>query len=164
MFKKILVATDLSDTSGAAMKSALALMSEQAATLVALHVVHGYLEPAPWAGPLSAAEERTIADVDRRIEEGALASLRAQLEASGPHVRERVEPLVRRGNPVDVIVRYADAWGADLVVVGSHGRTGLGHALLGSIAERIARAASCAVLVVKSPAAAAKKVTRPKSS
>lgn len=159
MFKKILVATDLADTSAAAVRCALTLMSEQAASLVALHVLDAILEPAPWAGPLSAAEQHTIAHMDRRAEEGALSALRAQLEASGPHVRERVEAVVRRGSPVSTIVKYADAWGADLVVVGSHGRTGVGHALLGSVAERITRAASCAVLVVKRPAAT-KKGTR----
>ncbi len=160
MFKKILAVTDLSDTSGAALRTALALMSEQAGSLVALHVLDVYLEPAPWAGPLSAAEQRTIADVDRRVEEGALAAMRAQLEAAGPHERARVELVVRRGNPVEVIDRYADAWGADLVVVGSHGRTGVGHALLGSVAERIVRTAPCAVLVVKGPKAAPRKARK----
>lgn len=61
----------------------------------------------------------------------------------------------------EVIDRYADAWGASLVVVGSHGRTGVGHALLGSVAERIVRTAPCAVLVVKAPpGGATRKATR----
>jgi nucleotide-binding universal stress UspA family protein len=63
------------------------------------------------------------------------------------------EPLPKQflpaGKPVEEIVRTAKDWGADLIVVGSHGRAGVQRALLGSVAEGVMRAAPCAVLVVR---------------
>ena len=56
---------------------------------------------------------------------------------------------VATGHPADTIVRIAQARGADLIVMGTHGRTGLQHVLLGSVAERVVRLASCPVLTVR---------------
>jgi universal stress protein A len=60
-----------------------------------------------------------------------------------------VESILRFGNPYEEIVNAAKELGADLIVIGSHGSTGLGRLLLGSTAERVLRYAPCAVLVVK---------------
>jgi nucleotide-binding universal stress UspA family protein len=59
------------------------------------------------------------------------------------------EAHLAEGMPWQAIVKLADEVGADLIVMGSHGRTGLSHAFLGSVAERTLRTASCPVLVVK---------------
>lgn len=70
------------------------------------------------------------------------------------HTRERfggAVPVVlasTAGDPAEEIVRYADAHDIDLIVLGTHGRTGLSRALLGSVAERVIRTASCPVLAV----------------
>ncbi len=63
----------------------------------------------------------------------------------------RPEPRVRTGSPAREAVAEAAEWPADLVVVGTHGRTGAARALLGSVAEAVVRDASCSVLVVPSP-------------
>jgi universal stress protein A len=55
------------------------------------------------------------------------------------------------GTAWNQIVEMAKSWNADMVVIGTHGRTGLKHALLGSTAERVVRHAACPVLVVHSP-------------
>jgi nucleotide-binding universal stress UspA family protein len=60
-----------------------------------------------------------------------------------------IETAVREGDPRSVIVDEADEWGADLIVVGSHGRTGLTRWLLGSVAQAIVGHASCSVEVVR---------------
>ena len=60
-----------------------------------------------------------------------------------------VETAVRWGNPVDQIVEYASRQAIDLIVIATHGRTGLSHVLLGSVAERIVREAGCPVLTIR---------------
>jgi nucleotide-binding universal stress UspA family protein len=57
---------------------------------------------------------------------------------------------VRWGSPVEAIVAHADDKRVDLIVIATHGRTGLSHALLGSVAERIIREAPCPVLTIRS--------------
>ena len=63
-----------------------------------------------------------------------------------------VQTFIAEGHPSDEIVATAQAWGADLVVIGSHGRGGLSHVLLGSVAESVMRHAPCPVLVVRGKA------------
>ena len=63
-----------------------------------------------------------------------------------------VQTFIVEGHPSDEIVATAQAWGADLVVIGSHGRGGLSHVLLGSVAESVMRHAPCPVLVVRGKA------------
>jgi nucleotide-binding universal stress UspA family protein len=58
------------------------------------------------------------------------------------------------GNPAEVIVERARAEGYDLIVVGTHGRTGVSHLLVGSVAEKVVRLAACPVLTVRMPKAA----------
>jgi nucleotide-binding universal stress UspA family protein len=60
-----------------------------------------------------------------------------------------VVTAVRRGDPVDAVVAYAKENAIDLIVAVTHGRSGLGHALLGSVAERIVREAPCPVLTIR---------------
>jgi universal stress protein A len=61
-----------------------------------------------------------------------------------------VEIAVRWNSPVEGIVEYAGEWAIDLIVIATHGRTGLSHVLLGSVAERIVREAPCPVLTIRS--------------
>jgi nucleotide-binding universal stress UspA family protein len=69
---------------------------------------------------------------------------------------EDAEVHVSEGLPTDAICRVASRLHADLIVMGTHGREGLSHLLLGSVAERTLRRAPCPVLTVRAPAAAAK--------
>ena len=59
--------------------------------------------------------------------------------------------FIRIGNPVDEINRFVDEKKVDLIVMGTHGRTGLQHLLVGSVAERVVRTATCPVLTVRHP-------------
>jgi nucleotide-binding universal stress UspA family protein len=77
-----------------------------------------------------------------------------QLAVYGEQLRARgldVEELTREGYPATVIEEAAEQLEADLIVIGSRGRSGLKHLLLGSIAERVVQKAPCPVLTVKSP-------------
>lgn len=89
--------------------------------------------------------------VDQRMDEvraeNALCALRKQFGD-----RKNVELTSCVGDPGTEIVDYAKRMGADLIVMSSHGRTGLKRILLGSVAERVARTAECPVMIVRQPA------------
>jgi nucleotide-binding universal stress UspA family protein len=74
-----------------------------------------------------------------------MARLAADLGKKGRSVRT----LTKRGSPAQVIVDTAKRNGADLIVMGTHGRTGLAHMLIGSVAERVVRTAHCPALTVR---------------
>ncbi len=148
MYKKILVATDLTPASAPALRSALDLAQVLGARLTALHVLDAPLESTKWFLPDS-PEMLALRAAISREEETIHAELAAQLGALAQGAMN-IDAIVRRGNPVDTIRDVAEEIGADLLVLGTHGRRGIQHALLGSVAERVVRTASQAVLTVRS--------------
>jgi universal stress protein A len=122
--QQILVATDFSDSA----KAALGVAAQYARALHArLHLLH-----------ISTPEE---IDVTRRLADAAAAA--------APDVPVTVAGT--GGDPAEEILRYATRQPIDLIVVGTHGRTGVSRLLLGSVAERVMRGARCPVLVVPVP-------------
>jgi len=136
----ILHPTDFSENSQPAFQTACALARDYQATLVILHVmmpsVSPLLEAAP-PDPLKSAESQ-----------GSLVQLPWPQPAS-PQVR--VEHRVAEGDPAQEVLRLSQALSCDLVVMGTHGKTGLGRLLTGSVAEEVLRKARCPVLVVRTP-------------
>ncbi len=132
MFKRILLPTDFSSSAHAALTLARSHFPE--ATRLLLHV----LEPKQLAqeiGTSVSAPEKRL-----ELEEAALARLRAVADSGE-------EAAVRVGGAADIILEHADAWNADLIVMGTHGRTGLAHFLNGSVAEQVVRHARRPVLI-----------------
>ena len=85
-------------------------------------------------------------------DESARRYWRNQLEQIRPiDPRITVRHVLLQGDPAEEIVRYGRDTGMDLIVMGTHGRTGVERLLMGSVAERVLRDASCSVLVVKLP-------------
>jgi nucleotide-binding universal stress UspA family protein len=138
--KTILHPTDFSERSTYAFRLACTLARDHGGRVVVLHVA---------TVPTVVALEGVIVP-DRPIDEEALQEKLAALrsEAPGVVVEHR---LIVSSNPVDAIVHRADELRADLIIMGSHGRTGLRRALLGSVAELVLRRANCPVLTVKQP-------------
>jgi len=141
----ILVAVDFSEYARAALDYAAFLAERFGATLTLVHSVEPYVYPED----LSAGF--TLEEIDAHW-------MQKQ--------NERLETLrqtVKKEIPVSVVITMGPAWNriigtaksrnADLIVIGTHGRTGLKHALMGSTAERVVRHATCPVLVVHAPAA-----------
>lgn len=141
-YQRILVPVDFSDTSRKAFYVALKYASVFDADTIALHVqdVGRSLEKVEQS---TAQLERIEMGIKRRIDdlwtEGGLAEVD----------RRRVSVEIRGGKPWMEICRAADELQCDLIVMGTHGLTGIKHMLIGSQAERVVRRANCHVLAVK---------------
>jgi nucleotide-binding universal stress UspA family protein len=137
--RQILHPTDFSGPSDYAFRLACALARDYGAALIVLHVHHE---------PVAVFAEGGF--VPPRPEDDAV--LRSQLEeirCDDPTVV--VSHRLVEGNPPEEILRSADELGADLIVMGTHGRRGLQRLLMGSVAEEVVRKATCPVLTVRMP-------------
>jgi universal stress protein A len=140
-FKKILFATDFSSASNTALEYATALAKDSGAMLVITHV-----EELPVSYP---GGEMVFVQPDYPN-----PVLRTMLEAVVPKdAGVRHEHQLRVGAAADEIVRLAREVDADLIVIGTHGRTGLRRILMGSVAEAVMRRAGCPVLTIRAPRA-----------
>jgi universal stress protein A len=146
-YRVLVVPYDFSDHARAALKEAAELARRLGGDLHLVHVVQSplYMYSFAYAGEAAAV----IPPIDMtEIREAAMKSLRdviAELDIPG-----KVEPHVLEGASVAETLREAAVdLGADLIVMGTHGRTGLAHAFLGSVAERTLRSAPCPVLTVQ---------------
>ena len=145
----ILAPVDQSEPSHDAARSAAEMALKFGAELHLLYVVTPQLVYAEWPELVMPPEDLTkeMLDQCRRY----LARLEQELAETGVSVTVHCEESAMR--PFAAINQFARDLPADLIVIGSHGRTGLRHALLGSTAEKVVRKASCPVLVIKSPQA-----------
>lgn len=120
-----------------------------------LHLIHVYSVPSV---PLSyewGPADGLLAS-PRDLETALKADVVRSVEDAAERLRERFPDVevftqVHAGRPAEALLAAAEELGADRIVVGTAGRTGLSHLLLGSVAERVVRLASCPVLVVKGP-------------
>jgi nucleotide-binding universal stress UspA family protein len=140
--KKILVPIDFSECSRKALQYALPFARQFDAALTLLYVV----EPIPYTG--SEHYEMNLPLLEKQMREGAEKNL-AELAEKEIGDRARVEKSVRSGRPFAEIINAAETRDIDLIVISTHGHTGLKHVLLGSTAERVVRHAPCPVLVVR---------------
>jgi nucleotide-binding universal stress UspA family protein len=144
--RRILFPTDFSEPADHAWPFALHFAQEFGAEIHLLHVVAppprmmeayaGNFDPAKFAEVLTAEAN---ASLDRFVQEAKVRNIPSQSE-------------VRVGVDFHEIVDYARSHQIDLIVMATHGRTGLAHALVGSVAEKVVRKAPCPVLTVKHPA------------
>lgn len=145
VFERILVATDFSPQSARAWSVARRLAAALGAEL---RLVHVFVEaPLYSEGPLSGRRVREVYESARDWVSRTLEQWAAQARDEG--LRVGVES--RNGEPYREVLAAAAEARADLIVVGTHGRGGLDRALLGSVADRVIRAAVCPVLVVREP-------------
>ena len=141
-FRKILVTTDLSEVGNAAIPLAFRLARAESASVALVHVVEG-LPPNPLYAnyrPTRSPEERERAEAEARTTLAALVPS----DTDVPH-----ELHLLRGDPAAEICKAAEELGAGVIVISSHGRTGLKRVLLGSVATRVVQQAKCSVLVLR---------------
>ncbi|MBI4687544.1 MAG: universal stress protein [Nitrospirae bacterium] len=143
-WKNILVATDGSEYGNRAVNQAMEIAKTFGSALNIAHVINIMPE----------FQEQAIASIPSMVEaiaeqvKGELEKIKTKAGAEGINT----ETFVREGEPYMAIVGLAKELNADVIVIGSHGRTGISRLLMGSVAERVIGHAECAVLVVKSKA------------
>lgn len=143
--KRILVPIDFSDDSLNALDFAVDFAAPFGAELAILFVVEPvyYATPSELYGPTT--NLAMLLDEQKRVGVQQLDALAADLEKRG----QRVRTILQAGTPYRTIIDVAQRQGADLIVMATHGRTGLTHVLMGSVAERVVREAACPVLTVR---------------
>jgi nucleotide-binding universal stress UspA family protein len=137
---KILLAIDGSKFSQAAVQQLIALTSPREVEVRLLHVIE------LWPVHIHNLE-RDLRQEKREEAEQLLARTAQQLRTAGFNVTT----IAKEGDPKADVIDDAAEWRADLIMVGSHGRKGLAHFLLGSVSEAVARHASCSVQIVRVP-------------
>jgi nucleotide-binding universal stress UspA family protein len=145
---RILLPTDFSEAAEPASALAIDMARDLGASLLIVSVYDMPVVVGPFGefyGGSAEYLDKLRLDVER-----ALGGLRERATAAGVPA----ETLALPGNARDVIVEAAKKHGAGLIIMGTHGRTGVRHLLLGSVAERVVRTAPCPVLVVPSKASA----------
>jgi len=145
--KKILFATDFSENSKWALTYALSFAQKFDARLYILHVIQ---QPSYPLGMYAEISFDAMDKFNRNISEVTAKEMKnlCEVELKG---LTNYESLIINGIPFIEIIRTAKEKEADLIVVGTHGRTGLDHVLFGSTAEKVVRKASCPVLSVRLP-------------
>ena len=134
--KRILVPVDLSEASVDALDYAIDFAKTSKAEIIILFVI----EPLYHAGDLG-----LLLEEQHRIGRSELT----QLERRVTKARLKCSTRVQRGTPYIEIVAIAKKLKVDLILMGTHGRTGLSHLVLGSVTDRVVRLASCPVLTVR---------------
>jgi nucleotide-binding universal stress UspA family protein len=145
--EQILVPTDFGEPADAALTYGRELAGRFGATLHVLHVAENIYITTFGAETYAAVAP----DLQRELEEAArarVAELVIDSDGSGPHTKAVV---MTAASPAFAIIDYAKENGIDLIVMGTHGRGALAHMLMGSVAERVVRLASCPVLTVRHP-------------
>ena len=161
-YRRILHASDFSPASAAAYANAVTAARQNRAELILVHVMspviplvdYGYISPQVYDDLERGARQQAQKQLDRLV---------TRARKSGA----RVTPMLLDGVAAEQIVRAAKARRADVIVMGTHGRTGLPRLFLGSVAERVVGTAPCPVLTVRgtrgrptSPASRAKRTQR----
>ena len=137
--RKVLVATDFSEASDEAIDRAIEVAKQSGSEVEIMHVLE-LAEEFPFGTTHFEADYGALyANIDHRLSERADRFRKAGLVC---------ETRIVEGNAANEIAARGRAIGADVIVVGTHGRTGLAHAMLGSVAERVVRRATCPVLTV----------------
>jgi nucleotide-binding universal stress UspA family protein len=138
----VLVPLDFSSSADQALKYAIELAQTLRAHLTLLHVIH--LTPVALGDMLASSLEAYLQTVETEAEQQMHAA-RARVHQVGL----RCDTIIVQGVPFQTIVDTAGDRDVDLIVMGTHGRTGLTHVLIGSVAEKVIRLAPCPVLVTR---------------
>jgi len=141
--KRILLPTDFSEYSAEATRYACELAQRFKAELHLLHVLEVHVSPTPaFGGGLA------LGSYIKESQEAAEKALSNALDATWTEDLSVVRATAD-GPPFVEIIRYAKEHDIDMIVIGTHGRTGLAHVLMGSVAENVVRKSSCPVLTVR---------------
>ncbi len=141
--KNILLPTDFSNLSLSAARYAVDIAKQYGARIHLLNV----LEKTP---PILAIRSLDLSEdkIIKTIDQDAQNSLKKALEKINQDKSVEIIPVIKKGVDFEIIVDYCESNNIDLIVIATHGRTGILHTLLGSVAEKVIRYARCPVLVI----------------
>jgi len=145
-FEKILTAIDFSESSDFAFEYALTLARQFQSELTVMHVINEPVDLRGFYVPHISFEQ-----LEKEIEEGAEKMMGKFCQTKMGDFTSYTTAVVA-GIPYEEILRKAEETGASLIVLGTHGRTGIDHLIFGSTAERVVRSATCPVLTIRMPA------------
>jgi len=147
--KKILVPTDLSELSAVGVHYALEMAESQGAEVIVLYVAH-YKDVARHRGYEASLQVHyeTVGELLDGCKKGVAEFL--QKRFSDLMQKVKVQEEADFGEAYESIVEKAEAEGVDMIIMSTHGRTGVGHMLIGSVTEQVVRRARCPVLSVRS--------------
>jgi len=144
--KNVLVATDFSQSSEAALAYGRAFARQYGARLHVINAVEPIAQEMNVGGFVAA-----IPELQAGLEEDARAQLEELLTQDDRQTLHATAVVIVGEAPAHAIVHYAATAHVDLIVVGTHGRRGISHLLMGSVAEKVVRTAPCSVLTVRNP-------------
>ena len=147
--KNILLPTDFSNLSLTVFELASNLAEQYSAKIHLLHVLEK-TPPILTIHSLDLSEEKIV----KTIEQDALKKMENAVKKIKKHSNTEIEPVIRKGIDFEEIIKYAEKSKIDLIVIATHGRTGIMHTLLGSVAEKVIRFSKIPVLVSKPKEAA----------
>ncbi len=144
--QKILCPIDFSENSLEALRYAAHTALKENATVYMIHIVDSRVYD--YGGPIY---EPIMPDMKPVIDQASKDQLRDKLLEKVPkEIKGRVETVVSFGVPFVEIIKAARDFDIDLIIMGTHGRSGISHMLIGSVAEKVVRKAPCPVLTVRS--------------
>jgi nucleotide-binding universal stress UspA family protein len=147
-FRTILVTTDFSEAGDHAVEHAFRVAADNQGSVVLCHVLETIVTPSPLYAQYYPSDLITP-EVRARAEQDARDALLARVPKDPPLAGIPHSVHVAHGSPAREIVHLAESLPADLIVISTHGHTGLKHIVLGSVVERVIRHAHCPVLVVR---------------
>ncbi len=140
LFNKIVLAVDGSEISKNAVKYAIELAKQSKGTVIAIHVI-------PPIDVMDIETFRPEKILEGLKEEGK--KILSEVDELAAKADVKVQTSIETGIPFEKISAVAETLGCDLIIMGSHGRTGIGKVLIGSVTERVISRATCPVLVVR---------------
>lgn len=143
---KILYPTDFSDPSACALHYAVEMAKKFDAELVMLHVLLDESQMVSFYLP-----QLTVKNLSKDMEDGAKAKMEEFISETNALDGVEYSTAMVKGIADEEIIKYANENSVDMIVLGTHGRTGLEHVIFGSTAEKVVRSASCPVLTCHCP-------------
>lgn len=144
--KKILVPTDFSQYSDVALQEAVDIASQYNAKVVLLHVIDENIRQC-------AADYCLSSEVVSQLERESLTTSKEKLRNEVDSLKEKkpveIDYDIRKGSPADAILEEQQEKGIDLIVIPSHGKSGILKHLIGSVTDKVVRSAKCPVMVVR---------------
>jgi universal stress protein A len=144
--KKILVPTDFSDYSDRALQKALDIAKAEGSEVLLLHIIHEDFQVCVVDYCFTVEE---IEAIKGRMFEAANENMKKQLEKFPISKEVKASTEVRNGVPYHEILKFQEENGVDLIIIASHGRSGIARYLMGSVATKVVDGAKCEVLVLK---------------